>query len=98
MRMERMHKSLRFQLFDAAINHSMLQTNKMLQRAIKVNDDGIIGPISVRAINAMDHNDVLMLFLAERLEFMTNIKTWDLYSRGWSRRIANNLRFAAKDN
>jgi len=32
---------------------------------------------------------VLRRMLAERLRFMTNLKVWPSFSRGWARRIAD---------
>lgn len=90
--------AMQYQMFDAAINHGMRNATKMLQRAVGSPDDGIIGPNTMRAVRAMHLGDILLLFLAERLEFFTDIKTFDRYGRGWSRRVAGNLRLAAQDN
>lgn len=98
MQMAAMPSSVQYQLFDAAINHGMRNATKMLQRAVMVKDDGIVGPRTIAAVTGADHNDVLMRFLAERLEFFTHVGTWQLYGRGWARRIAGNLRLAAEDN
>lgn len=87
-----------WQVFDAAYNHGTRQAVKFLQRAVGVNDDGLIGDVTLSAVNAMDKNDIVLLFLAERLQFFTNLKTWGTFGKGWSRRIVGNLRWAAKDN
>ena len=87
-----------WQVFDAAYNHGNRQAIKFLQRAVGVNDDGLIGPRTLAAVAAMDKNDVVFLFNAERLEFYTRLGTWGAFGRGWSRRIVGNLRWAAKDN
>lgn len=95
---ESFHKSVQFQMFDAAVNHGRGNAARMLQRAIKVADDGIIGNQSLSAYKKMVENDILLRFLAERLEFMTKLSTFATYGRGWSARIAENLRLAAEDN
>lgn len=87
-----------WQVVDAAYNHGNRQAVKFLQRAIGANDDGIIGPRTLAAVKAMDQNDIILLFLAERLQFFTNLSTWSVFGKGWSRRIVGNLRWAAKDN
>ena len=46
----------------------------------------------------MDANDIVFIFNAERLEFYTNLRIWQTFGKGWARRIAGNLRWAAKDN
>lgn len=98
LKMNQFPKALQYQMIDASINHGMHETSKMLQRAIGANPDGILGPVSISTLNRLDVNDVLMLFLSYRLEFMTNIRTWDTYAKGWTRRVAHNLRYAAQDN
>lgn len=46
--------ALAYQLFDAAVNHGLLNARKILQRTIKVKDDGIIGAVSLAAIRQLD--------------------------------------------
>lgn len=89
--------AMAYQLFDASINHGSHNAIGMLQRAVGVKDDGVMGPVTRRAIAHFDEHDLLMLFLAERLEFFTNIGSFMDFGKGWSRRIAQNLRYAAKD-
>jgi lysozyme family protein len=99
LRMESMHNVMRYQMFDAAINHGMFAASRMLQRVARVKDDGIIGPITMSAVNKLDHNDVVMVFIAERLEYIANNKPlWDEFGRGLTRRMAGNLRIAATEN
>ena len=87
-----------WQVVDAAYNHGNRQAIKFLQRAVSVNDDGLIGPKTLAAVKCLDQNDVVLLFNAERLEFYTRLSTWATFGRGWSSRISGNLRWAAKDN
>lgn len=86
-----------FQVLDAAVNHSMDTAKRFMQRALGVKDDGVMGPITISALHAMDPNVFNMLFLAERLEYFTKIKTWDTYGRGWARRVAINMRKAVTE-
>ena len=96
--MNQFRPAMSYQMFDSALHHGMFNTTIMLQRAAGVNPDGVIGPKTRAAVAAKDLNDLLMLFLAARLEFMTDIHTWDHYGKGWARRIAHNLKLAAEDN
>lgn len=95
--MERFHMALAYQMFDAAINHGMKRAAQMLQRAVGVTDDGIIGTNTRKALALFSLEDVLFNLLAERLEFMANAGGWDEFGKGWARRIASNLKLAAKD-
>lgn len=87
-----------YQVFDAAINHGIGNAIRMLQKAVKVADDGHWGPNSQSHYENMELNDKLMRFLSYRMDFMTKLITWDSFGKGWMRRIAENLRFAALDN
>ena len=86
-----------FQVFDAAVNHGIGNALRMLQRAVGVVDDGVIGAKTLAAINKMSLDDVLILFLAERLEFYTQLSTFTTFGRGWARRVVGNFRYAAGD-
>ncbi|MDO9024578.1 glycoside hydrolase family 108 protein [Zwartia sp.] len=92
------HPAIKFQLFDAAVNHGHGNAIRFLQRAVNVADDGDWGKISQAALNNMDHNDVLLRFVAYRLKFWAMLNTFDVHGRGWTRRGADNLLFAAQDN
>ena len=98
LQMGTLPKVLQYQMFDAAINHGMFNATKILQRAVGVNADGKIGRVTMNAVMKHDNNDILLLFLSERLAFMTRVKTWKVYGKGWARRIAHNLKLGAKDN
>ena len=91
-------RAVAWQVVDAAYNHGNRNAVKFLQRAIGANDDGIIGPKTLAPVKAMDQNDIVFKFNAERLEFYTKLGTWATFGRGWTRRIAVNLRWAANDN
>jgi len=92
------HPAVKFQVFDFAVNSGMQTALRKLQLAIGVADDGHWGPLSAAKLAGMDVNDVLMRFAAERLDFMRRLSTWSTFGAGWAGRIANDLRFAAKDN
>lgn len=89
--------ALAFQALDAAINSGIGNAVRFLQRAVGVADDGIIGPITLARVRSYDEWDVTALYIAERLEFMTKLNTWATFGKGWSRRIAKLLRYAAED-
>lgn len=95
---DQLDRLIAWQLTDAAYNHGNRQAVKFLQRAVGVTADGVIGPRTLAAVAEMDKNDVVFLFLAERLEFFTNLRIWQTFGKGWARRIVGNLRYAAADN
>jgi len=92
-----LHGAIKFQVFDIAVNSGISTAIKLLQRSIGVKDDGIFGPISQQAAGIIPVSETLMLLSAERLDFWTSLPTWTTFGKGWARRGALNLRFAAKD-
>ena len=87
-----------WQVWDAAVNSGMGNAKRLLQRAARVADDGQLGPLSIRAINSMDKNDLLLRFNAQRARHWTSLSTFATQGKGWTNRLANMLDFAAEDN
>lgn len=87
-----------FQVWDFAINAGMGTAKRKLQKSVGMAEDGIIGPLTIKAIHKADLNDVLMKFNAERLNHYTSLSTWPRYGKGWTLRVAQQLNYAALDN
>lgn len=87
-----------FQASDFAYNSGPDTAVRYLQRAVGVADDGHWGPASQAAADAISESDAIMLLNSERLDFMTRLKNWPDAGKGWARRIAQNLRYAAEDS
>lgn len=98
LKADRFHDGVAFQLLDSAVNSGITQSVRFLQRALGVADDGIFGPVSLKASQDQSESDQIMLFTAERIEFMTKLKNWPNHGKGWMRRIAQNLRYGAEDS
>lgn len=96
------HGGLKFQAFDFAVNSGVGTAIRKLQFVVGAADDGVWGPRSAAALSAFETangiSDLLLLYIAERLDFMRKLKNWKDASGGWAARIAANMRFAAKDN
>lgn len=95
---EELGEGAAYQLMDSAVNSGISQSIRFIQRAVGVADDGVYGPVTANAVKKMSDSDLVMLFLAERLEFMTKLKNWPNHGKGWARRIAQNLRYGAEDS
>lgn len=95
---DKMPAPVAFQFFDAAVNHGLGNASRMLQRAVNVADDGIIGNMTIAAIKKMAISDVIMRLNAERLEFYCKLGTFVTFGKGWVRRVASNLKYGAIDN
>lgn len=91
-------RALLFQFLDSAVNSGIFTTIRFIQRAVGVADDGYIGIITRAAIKSATFEDLILLFNAERILYMTKLKNFDAHGKGWMRRIAKNLQYAAEDN
>lgn len=98
LKMERWPNVMKYQMFDAAFNHGTGRANQFLQFAARVKEDGVVGPNTIKAVNMTDPNDLVLRFLAKRLRYFTEVKTWSEFSKGWSLRVAQCLEYAAEDN
>lgn len=89
---DRLPPTLAYLLFDAAVNSGIGQAIRFLQRAIGTADDGVLGPLTLAAVQRFDAESLCARFLGQRLEFMTKLSTFDYFGKGWSRRIADQLK------
>lgn len=89
---DRLPPTLAYLLFDCAVNSGIGQAVRFLQRAVGVADDGQIGPLTLAAVQRLDQESLCAKFLGQRLDFMTRLSTWDVFGKGWARRIADQLK------
>ena len=75
-------------VFDASVNSGPGRAEKWLQACVGVEPDGGIGPKTLAAVNAFDANQLIEDYAKRRLSFLMDLKTWDTFGKGWSRRVA----------
>lgn len=83
--------AVKFDLFDMAVNSGVERAVQTLQRAVGVDDDGKLGPITLQAVASMPGLRFVARFNGYRLQFMSTLSTWPAFGRGWANRIAKNL-------
>jgi lysozyme family protein len=94
---DKLHPDLAFDLFDGAVNSGIGQAIRWLQRSVGVADDGHVGPLTLASINREnDTSAIRARYNGHRLDFMTRLSTWDVFGKGWARRIAFNLQSVGK--
>lgn len=94
---DQMAPAIGYQLLDSAINSGITPTIRLLQRALGVADDGVFGPVSRKALAQASESDIVMKFVAHRLDYMTRLKNWPVHGKGWTRRMAQNLLYGSVD-
>ena len=88
---ESLPADVRYIVFDGAVNSGVVQSAKWLQRACGVKDDGVVGPQTIRAANALSPDGLKRKILAQRLRFLATLSNWPAFSRGWANRISDLL-------
>lgn len=83
--------NIRFDMFDMAVNCGITKSKQILQQALDVKMDGIIGPITLNAAKKADSQWLDKRLSAYRLLYLCDLKTFDDFGQGWVRRVAHNL-------
>lgn len=83
--------SIKFDLFDMAVNSGVRQAIRTLQRSCDAFEDGVLGKQTIMQANNMPEGKLLARFNGYRLRYMCELGNWVTFSRGWVRRIADNL-------
>jgi lysozyme family protein len=78
-------------MFDGAVNAGVVQAGRWLQRAVGVHVDGVIGPVTLAAVQARDAAELAGLVLDQRAAFYRGLAERDPTQgenlRGWLRRV-----------
>ena len=95
---------LRYVVVDAAYNSGPSAANKMLQSALQVEQDGVLGPKTLAAANLVDGKSLARKFLAARTRFFGRITSKNLtdadkdgvpdnveFISGWLNRVAEQM-------
>lgn len=74
-------------LFDFGVNSGPSRAVKEAQAIAGTAPDGILGPITLAAINGMDAAEFVNALCDRRLAFLRGLRTWPTFGRGWSARV-----------
>ena len=88
---DQLNGDIGFHIFDFAVNAGVGPASRAAQAIAGAQVDGVIGPKSVAAINAVDEVEFIARLLGSRLSRMTVANTWGAHGKGWARRIATLL-------
>jgi len=80
-------------VFDGAVQHGVVRSVKLLQDALGLIRDGIIGPQTLTAATGLPWGDVLIRLLAYRLRFYQGLQHQATYGMGWTIRVLSLQRY-----
>ena len=76
-----------YAVFDCAVNSGPGRAIRLVQRACKINDDGIPGAITLASIDNIDPGVLLTRLMTLRLEFLQRLPHFTTFGKGWVRRV-----------
>ncbi|MFG1247601.1 glycoside hydrolase family 108 protein [Xanthobacter flavus] len=89
VRGDRLPAGLDYVVFDGAVNSGPAQATKWLQRALGLPADGVLGPSTLAAVDAIQDVDAIVADVqARRLAMLKSLRTWSVFGNGWGRRVA----------
>tara|TARA_R110001592_G_scaffold355938_1_gene657127 strand:+ start:995 stop:1504 length:510 start_codon:yes stop_codon:yes gene_type:complete len=80
--------------FDWAVNSGSGRPAKAIQRAVGAAVDGAIGPMTLQAVADEDPKNIIESVYHTRQKFYENLKTFETFGRGWTRRNKETLKQA----
>jgi len=84
-----MPRGVDYALFDSAVNMGPSRAAKMLQAALEVKTDGVIGRATIAAATAADPVELLEAFSLGKEAFYQSLPTFATFGKGWLNRVAH---------
>jgi lysozyme family protein len=78
-----------YAVFDSAVNMGPFRAAKLLQAALGVTADGIIGRATIAAATAADPAELLEAFSLGKEAFYQSLPTFATFGKGWLNRVAH---------
>lgn len=78
-----------YAVFDYGVNSGIGRSGKVLRRCLDLPDDtSVVNDRVVAAALSADAKALVAAICGERLRFLQQLKTWDIFGKGWGRRVA----------
>ena len=80
--------------FDFTVNAGAFRCVKTIQRALNITADGVIGPVTLKAIQDTNAEDFINSFSAAKKSFYCSLTTFPTFGKGWFNRVAESKKTA----
>ena len=87
-RCDEMPSGIDYLVFDFAVNAGPSRSSKILQAAVGVPADGVIGPVTLAAVKAIPENELVEKFSQAKEDFYRSLNTFETFGKGWLNRVA----------
>ena len=84
---DELQRGLDYAVFDCAVNSGPGRAVKLLQQALGVPTDGVLGKATLAAIQAVPAPGLIHDMCEARLKFLRGLTTFDTFGKGWTRRV-----------
>ena len=74
--------------FDFAVNAGSFRCVKTIQRALNITADGVIGPVTIKAIQDANAEDFIEKFSDVKKSFYLGLANYPTFGKGWLNRVA----------
>jgi lysozyme family protein len=89
LRCDELPAGIDYVVFDYGVNSGIARSSRVLRRILNLsNDSGLVTNEVIAAAQASDASALVRAICDERLHFLTSLKTWAVFGKGWSRRVA----------
>ena len=80
--------------FDFSVNAGAFRSIKTIQRALNITADGVIGPVTLKAIQDANAEEFINNFAAAKEVFYRSLSNFPTFGRGWLNRVAESKKAA----
>lgn len=77
-----------YAVYDLAVNSGPTRAAKYLQQVVGVPADGIIGRKTMAAVMDAQADEVVDAICGIRVDFLRSLPTFEVFGKGWMRRVA----------
>lgn len=93
-RCDELPSGIDYLVFDFAVNAGPHRAIRTLQKALNISADGIIGPITIKAINEADSKALIESFSDSKEDFYRSLNNFSIFGKGWFNRVKESKRSA----
>jgi lysozyme family protein len=82
--------------FDFSVNAGAFRSIKTIQRALNITADGVIGPVTIKAIQDANAEEFINNFAAAKETFYRSLTNFPTFGKGWLNRVAESKKTAER--
>ncbi len=88
LRCDELPSGIDYAVFDYGVNSGIARSSRVLRRVFGLPDGNSVTDEVVAAARVGDARAVIAAICDERFRFLQSLKTWRVFGKGWSRRVA----------